>query len=86
VLVQGGIIGYDPVYTGAFVVERSSEDLTFQRQNISLGLWDTKQQSITTSRSYYFTTTNYVYVPDVVRLGVGYRFTKLKKESKLPKC
>jgi outer membrane receptor protein involved in Fe transport len=59
--------------------------VTFQWQNISLGLWDNNQQRITTSKSDFFTTTNYVYEPDVLRLGVGYRFTKLNNKAKLPK-
>ena len=52
--------------------------LTFQWQNISLGLWDANEQRITTARSDFFTTTNYVYETDIFRVGVGYRFTKLK--------
>lgn len=59
--------------------------VTFQWQNISLGLWDNNQQRITTSRGDFFTTTNYVYEPDILRLGVGYQFTKLNNKSKLPK-
>ncbi len=59
--------------------------VTFQWQNISLGLWDNNQQRITTSRPDFFTTTNYVYEPDILRLGVGYRFTKLNNKTKLPK-
>lgn len=59
--------------------------LTFQWQNISLGLWDNNQQRITTSKPDFFTTTNYVYEPDILRLGVGYQFTKLNNKAKLPK-
>lgn len=59
--------------------------VTFQWQNISLGLWDNNQQRITTSKPDFFTTTNYVYEPDILRLGVGYRFTKLNNKAKLPK-
>ncbi|TXF89500.1 TonB-dependent receptor [Neolewinella aurantiaca] len=59
--------------------------LTFQWQNISLGLWDNNQQRITTSTPNFFTTTNYVYEPDILRLGVGYHFTKLANKAKLPK-
>ena len=59
--------------------------VTFQWQNISLGLWDNNQQRITTSRPDFFTTTNYVYEPDILRLGVGYRFTKLNNKAELPK-
>ncbi|MEM9525816.1 MAG: outer membrane beta-barrel family protein, partial [Bacteroidota bacterium] len=59
--------------------------LTFQWQNISLGLWDNNQQRITTSKPDFFTTTNYVYEPDILRLGVGYQFTKLNNKTKLLK-
>jgi outer membrane receptor protein involved in Fe transport len=59
--------------------------ITFQWQNISLGLWDNNQQRITTSKQYFYTTTNYVYETDILRLGVGYQFTKLKKDVKVPK-
>ncbi|MEM9261640.1 MAG: TonB-dependent receptor, partial [Bacteroidota bacterium] len=59
--------------------------VTFQWQNISLGLWENNQQRITTSKPDFFTTTNYVYEPDILRLGVGYQFTKLNNKVKLPK-
>jgi iron complex outermembrane receptor protein len=59
--------------------------VTFQWQNISLGLWDNNQQRITTSKSDFFTTTNYVYEPDILRLGVGFRLTKLNNKATLPK-
>jgi outer membrane receptor protein involved in Fe transport len=59
--------------------------VTFQWQNISLGLWDNNQQRITTSKSNFYTTTNYVYETDILRLGLGYQFTKLKKDVKRPK-
>jgi outer membrane receptor protein involved in Fe transport len=59
--------------------------ITFQWQNISLGLWDNNQQRITTSKRDFYTTTNYVYETDILRLGVGYQFTKLKKDVKVPK-
>jgi outer membrane receptor protein involved in Fe transport len=58
--------------------------ITFQWQNISLGLWDNNQQRITTSKSDFYTTTNYVYETDILRLGVGYQFTKLEKDVKRP--
>ncbi|NJC27997.1 outer membrane beta-barrel family protein [Neolewinella antarctica] len=52
--------------------------VSFQWQNIGLGLWDNNQQRITTSAPDFFTTTNYVYEPDVLRVGVGYRFSGRK--------
>ncbi|WP_020567936.1 TonB-dependent receptor domain-containing protein [Neolewinella persica] len=59
--------------------------ITFQWQNISLGIWDNNQQRITTSKRDFYTTTNYIYETDILRLGVGYQFTKLKKDVKVPK-
>lgn len=59
--------------------------VTVQWQNISLGLWNNNQQRITTVRDNFFTTTNYVYETDIVRIGVGYQFTQLKREVKTPK-
>lgn len=59
--------------------------LTFQWQNIGLGLWENNQQRITTLNDNFFTTTNYLYETDILRLGVGYLFTKLKQEVTGPK-
>jgi len=56
---------------------------TLQWQNIDLGLLDTNEQRITTSRPReFFTTTNYVYEVDVVLLNLSYTFNKIKNRSK----
>ena len=55
--------------------------VTFQWQSISLGgWWGAGEKRITTVRDNFFTTTNYVYETDILRLGVSYRFTKLAGE------
>jgi outer membrane receptor protein involved in Fe transport len=53
--------------------------VTFQWQHISLGLWEANEQRITTVRPDFFTTTNYLYETDILRLGVGYQFTARKR-------
>ena len=56
---------------------------TLQWQNMDLGLLNTNQQRITTSRQgEFFTTTNYVYEVDMVLLNLSYSFNKNKNESK----
>ena len=56
---------------------------TLQWQNIDMGLLDTNEQRITTSRqSEFFTTTNYVYEVDVVMLNLSYSFNKTKSKAK----
>lgn len=59
---------------------------TLQWQNISLGgLLNNNRQRITTARDNFFTTTNYIYETDILRLGVNYALTSRKGESKIPK-
>lgn len=56
---------------------------TLQWQNMDLGLLNTNQQRITTSRQgEFFTTTNYIYEVDMVLLNLSYSFNKNKNESK----
>ncbi|WP_273445462.1 outer membrane beta-barrel family protein [Neolewinella agarilytica] len=54
--------------------------IRLQWQHFGLGLWDNNEQRITTVRDNFFTTTNYVYETDRIRLNVAYRFTRLKGE------
>ncbi|MHB0756593.1 TonB-dependent receptor [Polaribacter sp. M15] len=59
---------------------------TLQWQNIDLGLLDTNEQRITTSRpSSFFTTTNYVYEVDMITLNLSYNFNSNKNKSKFIK-
>jgi outer membrane receptor protein involved in Fe transport len=56
---------------------------TLQWQNIDLGLLDTNEQRITTSRpNSFFTTTNYIYEVDILLLNLSYTFKKGKNKSK----
>ncbi|MDO3694969.1 TonB-dependent receptor [Wenyingzhuangia sp. chi5] len=56
---------------------------TLQWQNIDMGLLNSNEQRITTSRpGEFYTTTNYVYEVDVVSLNLTYTFNKLRNKSK----
>ena len=52
-------------------------------ENIDLGLMDTNEQRITTSRpNEFYTTTNYVYEVDVILISLSYNFNNRKNTSK----
>ncbi len=54
-----------------------------QWQNIDMGLLDSNEQSIATSRTNeFYTYTNYVYEVDMVTLNLTYTFNKVKNKSK----
>ncbi|MBU3011759.1 TonB-dependent receptor [Polaribacter vadi] len=56
---------------------------TLQWQNIDMGLLNTNEQRITTSRAnQFYTTTNYVYEVDMVTLNLSYTFNAAKNKSK----
>jgi outer membrane receptor protein involved in Fe transport len=56
---------------------------SIQWKNIDLGLMDTNEQRITTSRpNEFYTTTNYVYEVDVILLSLSYNFNNRKNTSK----
>lgn len=56
---------------------------TLQWQNIDMGLLNTNEQRITTSRpDQFYTTTNYVYEVDMVSLNLSYTFNSAKNKSK----
>ena len=56
---------------------------TLQWQNIDMGLLDTNEQRITTSRpDQFYTTTNYAYEVDMVSLNLSYTFNTVKNKSK----
>lgn len=56
---------------------------TLQWQNMDMGLLNTNEQSITTSRpGEFYTTTNYVYEVDVITLNLSYSFNDKKDKSK----
>ncbi|WP_232732014.1 TonB-dependent receptor domain-containing protein [Confluentibacter lentus] len=56
---------------------------TLQWQNIDMGLLNSNEQSIATSRpNQFYTFTNYVYEVDMVILNFSYTFNKVKNKSK----
>lgn len=56
---------------------------TLQWQNIDMGLLNTNEQRITTSRpGQFYTTTNYKYEVDMVSLNLSYTFNANKNKSK----
>ncbi|SDR92024.1 Outer membrane receptor proteins, mostly Fe transport [Polaribacter sp. KT25b] len=56
---------------------------TLQWQNIDMGLLNTNEQRISTSRpDQFYTTTNYVYEVDMVSLNLSYTFNAAKNKSK----
>ncbi|MBK0382016.1 TonB-dependent receptor [Pedobacter sp. SD-b] len=58
---------------------------TFQWQNIDLGMKESNRQRITTSGADFYTTTNYIYEPDVLIINLSFNLDKLKTKDKLPK-
>ncbi|WP_439130682.1 TonB-dependent receptor domain-containing protein [Polaribacter sp.] len=59
---------------------------TLQWQHMDLGLLDTNEQRITTSKpGSFFTTTNYVYEVDMITLNLSYNFNSNKNKSKFIK-
>ncbi len=59
---------------------------TLQWQNMDLGLLDTNEQRITTSKTgSFFTTTNYVYEVDMITLNLSYNLNSNKNKSKFIK-
>ncbi|KAA5827954.1 TonB-dependent receptor [Algibacter amylolyticus] len=56
---------------------------TLQWQNIDMGMLNTNEQRITTSRpNQFYTTTNYVYEVDMITLNLSYTFNTVKNKSK----
>ncbi|MFT6882194.1 MAG: iron complex outermembrane receptor protein [Marinoscillum sp.] len=67
-----------------FLEDRLS--VTAQWLNMDMGLLDTNEQRITTSKEgAFYTTTNYVYEVDMIMLNVSYTFNKLKNKAKFIK-
>jgi len=64
----------------------NNNNWTFQVQwlNIDCGMGISNIQRITTSGQGFYTTTNYIFEPDVIQLGIGYNFNKKNKKVKLP--
>jgi outer membrane receptor protein involved in Fe transport len=58
---------------------------TLQWQNIDLGMKESNRQRITTSGSDFYTTTNYIYEPDVIMLNLSFNLNRFTVKNKLPK-
>ena len=58
---------------------------TLQWQNIDLGMKESNRQRITTSGKDFYTTTNYIYEPDVIMLNLSFNLNKFTAKNKLPK-
>jgi outer membrane receptor protein involved in Fe transport len=56
---------------------------SLQWQNMDLGLKKTQRQRITTMASDFYTTTNYIYEPDVFLLNFSLNLNKLSGKSRL---
>ena len=59
--------------------------VALQWLNIDMGLWLANEQRITTERSNFFTTTNYVYEVDILQLTLSYQLNAASKKVDLPK-
>ncbi|WP_282784827.1 TonB-dependent receptor domain-containing protein [Phaeodactylibacter xiamenensis] len=59
--------------------------LTLQWLNIDMGLLQSNEQRITTSRGNFFTTTNYIYEVDIIMIGLSYQLNQPADKSKLLK-
>jgi outer membrane receptor protein involved in Fe transport len=73
----------DLALTKAFKSKNLSASV--QWQNIALGNMKTNQQRITTSGVGFYTTTNYIYETNVVRLNLSYQLNQSSATKKLPK-
>ena len=56
--------------------------LTLQWLNIDMGLLNSNEQRITTYRNNFFTTTNYIYEVDIIKLNVSYLINQKTTKSK----
>lgn len=74
---------YSPNLTFQKTFMKDRLTATVQWQNIDMGLLDTNEQRITTSRpNEFFTTTNYIYEVDMIILNLSYIFKSGNNKSK----
>lgn len=57
--------------------------LSLQWQSIDMGLLGANEQRITTTRDFFYTTTNYIYEVDRIMIGISYQFNQPGKKIKL---
>ncbi|MCB0686487.1 MAG: TonB-dependent receptor [Saprospiraceae bacterium] len=76
---------YNPSLSLRKTFKDSKWAISLQWLNIDLGWLDSNEQRITTVRSNFFTTTNYIYEVDIVMLGVSCQLNQPSKQMKLLK-
>jgi outer membrane receptor protein involved in Fe transport len=74
---------YNPSFTLRKTFADKKMAVSLQWINLDLGLLESNEQRITTVRDNFFTTTNYVYEVDIVRLGFTYQINQPSKSMKL---
>lgn len=76
---------YNPSLTLKKIFAKGKYAVSLQWQSIDMGLWESNEQRITTSRNNFFTTTNYVYEVDRVLLTFSYQLNQVSKQMKFIK-
>ncbi|MEL7120839.1 MAG: TonB-dependent receptor [Bacteroidota bacterium] len=75
---------YNPALTLTKTFWDKKVSVALQWINIDMGLWNANEQRITTERSNFFTTTNYVYEVDIIQLNLTYQLNQPLKKVKVP--
>ena len=79
-LIMHKVIQIQVLYLKSFL--DNSLVMSLQWLNMDMGLINSNEQRITTSReNSFFTTTNYVYEVDVFLLNLSYNFNKTKSKT-----
>lgn len=76
---------YNPSLTLRQTLWEKKLAVAIQWLNVDMGLWSANEQRITTERSNFFTTTNYVYEVDILQLTLSYQLNATSKKIDLPK-
>ncbi|NRB52583.1 MAG: TonB-dependent receptor [Saprospiraceae bacterium] len=76
---------YNPSLTLKQTFWEKKLTLALQWLNVDMGLWSANEQRITTERSHFFTTTNYVYEVDILQFTLSYQLNSTSKKIDLPK-
>lgn len=61
-------------------VLRGRGTVTLQWQNIDIGDWGSNQQQMATAGADFYTSTNYIYEVNVVRVNMAYTFNKVSRK------
>ncbi|MEL6844333.1 MAG: outer membrane beta-barrel family protein, partial [Bacteroidota bacterium] len=76
---------YNPSLTLRKTFADKKWTLSLQWLNIDMGLLNANEQRITTVRTSFYTTTNYIYEVDILMLGLSYQLNQPDKKSSLIK-